>query len=555
MNINIIFLLNLIFIFVVNLMNVKGAFICSLFFIGIVYYKKHDKKSLLILSSITIILFLNYNFKTIDKLVEKNEYEFQIDTVSDYSKIIKVDNRYLKTNYFLSMDSCLEDGSYKILGRVEKLEDNILNLKVINKIEIKHSIKTNLNNQVEDLVSSFPYKFQNFTKAILLGRKDVITTDVRNKFNYTGTSHILVISGLHIGIIIFTILFLLKNLPYQIRYGLTSIILTIYCYGVGFTPSVLRAYIMGILFLGAKIFYEEREMKKALMIAFIVSSFINPYGIRSISYQMSYLALIGILFLYPKIKELFGKIIPKKLNKFKAIDFLILSFSIQLILTPLFLYNFRVLPLFSFLPNLIVIPLGSILVQILFIGLLLSFVGLGNIVMPLGYHLYLLLIFIIDKFYSIPFLTLTFYTKISLLLYIFLYVIIFLVIISKRETTIKYWFITVLIIPLIFLNLIQRKENLDLKWGYYRNSPNRILILSKKLNKRDIFLLKDAKIHKLDYIITTFPIKNNELKNIYPDTINIVLEVGEGIDLDKERFINKKNKIIIETDCEKINKF
>jgi competence protein ComEC len=532
-------------------MNGKGALICSLFFIGMIYYKKPNKKMFLILSSITFILFFNYNLKTIDRLIEKKEYEFQIDTVSDYSKIIKVDNRYLKTNYFLSIDSCLEDGSYKILGRVEKIENNIVNLKVINQIEINHPIKTNLNNQVENLVSPFPYKFQNFTKAVLLGRKDVITTDIRNKFNYTGTSHILVISGLHIGIIIFTILFLLKNLPYQIRYSLASIILTLYCYGVGFTPSVLRAYIMGILFLGAKLFYEEREMKKALMIAFIVSSFINPYGIRSISYQMSYLALIGILFLYPKIKELFSGIVPKKLSKFKAIDFLILSFSIQLILTPLFLYNFRVLPLFSFLPNLIVIPLGSILVQILFIGLLLSFIGLGNLIMPLGYQLYLLLIFIIDRFYSIPFLTLTFYTKISLFLYIFLYVIIFLIIIFKRESILRYWYITFFIIPLIFLNIIQRKENLDLKLGYYRNTPNRVLILNKKPNKKDIFLLKDAKIHKLDYIITTFDIKNSELENLYSDSINIVLKVGEGIDLNNEMFINEKNKIIIKVNYEK----
>ena len=158
---------------------------------------------------------------------------------------------------------------------------------------------------------------------------------------------------------------------------------------------------MGLIFLGAKIFYEEREMTKALIIAFIVSSFINPYAIRSISYQMSYLALIGILFLYPKVKELLGGILPDKFNKVKVIDFLILSFSIQLILIPLFLYYFRVLPLFSFLPNLIVIPLGSILVQVLFIALLLSFVGLGGFLIPLGFYLYQLLIFIINTFFKV----------------------------------------------------------------------------------------------------------------------------------------------------------
>jgi competence protein ComEC len=324
--------LNAIFIFTVNLLGGRGAVLCSLLFILGVYFKRKDKTLIIILSGITIFLYINYSFKTMEKLRADKTYEFQIDVISDRAKIIKTDGKYLKIRYYPVLDRFLEDGSYNILGKIDKIEDSRVELEVVNDEKIETTIKDLLSDKVEKLVSAFPYEFQNFTAAVLLGRKDGISEEIREKFNYTGTSHILVISGLHIGIIIFSILVLLKNLPYQIRYGLAGIILTAYCYGVGFSPSVLRAYIMGILYLGAKIFYEEREMKKALMLAFMVSHFFNPYAVRSISYQMSYLALVGILFLYPKIKEYLGEFLPKKLKKYKAVDFLILSFSIQLII-------------------------------------------------------------------------------------------------------------------------------------------------------------------------------------------------------------------------------
>ncbi|OQY42478.1 MAG: hypothetical protein B6227_01980 [Fusobacteriia bacterium 4572_74] len=545
MDINMIFFLNAIFISMVNFLGGEEALLCSLLFILGVYFKRREKNLTLILIGITIFLYINYSLRTMEKLKANKTYEFQIEVISDKAKIIRVDEKYLKVSYYPILDKFLEDGSYITLGRIGKIEENRVELVILKEEKIETRIKDFLNNKVDKSVSTFPYEFQNFTKAVLLGRKDVISEEIRKKFNYTGTSHILVISGLHIGIIIFTILFLLKSLPYQIRYGLAGIILTAYCYGVGFTPSVQRAYIMGIIYLAAKIFYEEREMIKALMIAFVVSHFINPYAIRSISYQMSYLALVGILFLYPKVKEYLGEVLPKKLIKYKFINFLILSFSIQIILIPIFLYYFRVLPLFTFIPNLIVIPLGSITVQILFITLLLSFLGLEKVLITVGYFLYKILIFLIDMFSKIPFLTLTFYVKISLLLYIFLYVIILLFIVFQKEKIRRYWYIPLGIIPLIFLVPPQRTKKLDLKWMNYRSIPDKVLFLNKKPERRDVLLLKDSRINRLDYIVTSYEMKNDELKEAYPNAENTILNKGEGIKIENEYFINEKGKIKI----------
>lgn len=544
MDISMIFFLNAIFVSVVNYLGGREALLCSLLFTLGVYYKRKDKVLALVLMGMTISLYGNYSLRTMEKLKPDKTYEFQMEVISDRAKIIKVDEKYLKAGYYPVLDKFLEEGSYNTLGRVDKIEENRAEIVILKEEKIETRIRDFLNNRVDKVGSDFSYEFQNFIKAVLLGRKEGISQEIRKKFNYTGTSHILVISGLHIGIIIASILFLLKGLPYQIRYGLAGIILTAYCYGVGFTPSVQRAFIMGILYLAAKIFYEEREMIKALMVAFIVSNFINPYAVRSISYQMSYLALSGILFLDPKVKECLGEILPAKIMKYKVVDFLILSFSIQIILMPIFLYYFRVLPLFSFIPNLVVIPLGSVTVLMLFISLLLSFAGLEKLLIPMGYGFYKILIFIIDIFSKISFLTLTFYGRISLL-YIFLYVIILLFILLKKEKIRRYWYISLGIIPLIFFVPSQRVEKLDLKWMSYRSIPNKVLFLNKKIERRDLLMLKDNRINRLDYIVTSYEMKDEELKKAYPGAANMILSKGEGIRIEDEYFINEKGKIKI----------
>lgn len=543
MDINMIFFLNIIFITMVNLLGGIEALLCSLLFILIIYLKKQDITLTVVLVVISISLYINYNLKTIDNLKIDKTYEFKIEVISNSSRILRTDGKYLKIDYYPILDEFFEDGSYNVLGRVDKIKDTIVEIIILKDKKIETPIKYLLDNKIENLISDFPYDFQKFTKAILLGRKDGLSLDIKKKFNYTGTAHILVISGLHIGIIIFSILFILKKLPYQIRYGLAGIILTLYCYGIGFTPSVLRAYIMGILYLSAKIFYEEREMKKALILAFIVSSFINPYAIRSISYQMSYLALVGILFLYPKIKEDIKEVIPKKFERLKIIDYIILSFSIQVMLMPIFLYYFRLMPLFSFIINVIVIPIGSLTVEVLFLAFLSSFIGIGKLLVPLGYYLYKLLGLIIDIFYKIPFLTLTFYVKISVLLFIYLYFLISLFIVFEIKIIKKYWYLVLGIVPLVFIGSFQRDEKLDLGQIYYRNTSNRILFLNEKPDRRDLLLLKDSGIKRLDYIVTSYNLESEELKKAYPRAEYMILNKGEKIEVEDEYFINKKGKI------------
>lgn len=86
-------------------------------------------------------------------------------------------------------------------------------------------------------------------------------------------------------------------------------------------------------------------------------------------------------------------------------DLIVLSFIIQLSLTPIFYIYFQNIPLFTFIINAIVIPIASIFVIISFMAIILSIFHLGFILMPIAYYNYVFLIFIIEQLSKIPYLT------------------------------------------------------------------------------------------------------------------------------------------------------
>ena len=216
-----------------------------------------------------------------------------------------------------------------------------------------------------------------FSKAAILGEKSEVSKDMKDKFKYTGLAHLIVISGTHISLVIIGIVKLLDiiSLPYRPKYIFSLIILTFYCALIGFSPGILRAYIMGAMMILARILFEKEESKKSLLISFVVNVVLNPYSIFDISMQLSYMAVIAIIFVYPPIKKFLEKSIFSKIKNEilrNTVDLMFLSLVIQFTSIPLFLYYFQKLPLFSFLLNIIGVPIGTIVIQILFFIMLLN---------------------------------------------------------------------------------------------------------------------------------------------------------------------------------------
>ncbi len=355
------------------------------------------------------IFFFQLNLKTFENNIEIG------DLVKIYGridggkgKILKIDDKIPKERlYFLA--NKIDDGFVEIFGEVEKIKINswgkdykILPVEVLKKEDY---IKNYFIKKVKEITKDYSIELEDFYRAVILGEGDLLQEDLKEIFKYTGTAHLLVISGLHIGVVIAGIILILNQLKLEkpIRFSLAFGVLTIYIVAVGLTPSILRAYIMGGIYILGNVLYEKIDSKKSLMIAFVISLLIFPLWIYSLSFWMSYIAVFSIVIVYPKIKKI--RVFKSKYIN-KIIDILVLLLTIQICMTPIFYIYFETIPCLAFITNFIIVPIGSVFIIVSFLTLFLSNFYLGFLGAPIVNIVYIILIKLITVLSDIPYLTL-----------------------------------------------------------------------------------------------------------------------------------------------------
>jgi len=150
-------------------------------------------------------------------------------------------------------------------------------------------------------------------RALILGERQGITPELREPFNQTGLGHLLAVSGLHIGLVAGVAFFLFKwilsrSYHLALRMDVRKLAALFTCPPVigyallaGFQVSSQRAMIMILAFLGSLIVGREREVWSTLALAGLIILFFDPNALFSISFQLSFMAVIGILWLTPAI--------------------------------------------------------------------------------------------------------------------------------------------------------------------------------------------------------------------------------------------------------------
>lgn len=208
--------------------------------------------------------------------------------------------------------------------------------------------------------------------ALLTGDRSGLSPDVVAAFRASGASHILALSGLHLGVIYLILrrgLSILGNsiAARRIRYSLLIILSAFYTLMAGAGPSIVRAFLF--IFLGetATLLNRRRSPVRILLAALTIQLALSPDSIKSVGFQLSYLAMCGIVFLFPKISAIYNERGPIK----KIWDIVSLSVSCQVFTAPLSWFYFRSFPKFFLLTNLLTMPLTSLVmaVSILTIGL------------------------------------------------------------------------------------------------------------------------------------------------------------------------------------------
>lgn len=229
----------------------------------------------------------------------------------------------------------------------------------------------------------------NIAYAMLFGEKDDIDKNIYNVFSIAGISHILAVSGLHIGVFVAVLLFILKKckLNKLVSFIVLCGVLLLYMILCGFTPSVVRASLMAIIMFGASIYGKQYDSLSSLSLSAIIICLFNPFAMFKVGFQLSFACVFAIITLSPVIDRFFAKF--KFENSFsKSIS---MSIATSLALIPFCAHYFGRVSLLSILTNVVVIPLFSYTYILLFIftiiSLLINFVGAILVVPNLFIHL------------------------------------------------------------------------------------------------------------------------------------------------------------------------
>lgn len=212
--------------------------------------------------------------------------------------------------------------------------------------------------------------------ALLLGQRQEISNDLIEDYSSAGAIHILAVSGLHVGIILWILSSILQPLE-RLKYGrfikmvFIVLLLWMFAFIAGLSASVVRAVTM-FMFVSFGLFVNK---KKVIEFSLISSMFFllvfNPMFLFEVGFQLSYLAVFGIVWVQPKVFKMI-----KTKNKVMLMIWQLLSVSIaaQVGVLPLSLYYFHQFPGLFFLSNLLIIPfLGAILIggiAVIFLALL-----------------------------------------------------------------------------------------------------------------------------------------------------------------------------------------
>jgi competence protein ComEC len=219
--------------------------------------------------------------------------------------------------------------------------------------------------------------------AIVLGDKRSIPDDLRQRFSQSGLSHIMAISGLHISILAMLVMSLLLGLglPRKKAFWLAVLFLLVYIVLIGLPASALRAGLMGFLALYAMNIGRLNKLTNSLVFAAVVLLLFNPKLLRDdISFQLSFLAVFGIAYVYPIFDgwfEKFSKIFSKFSKDSQGATRIIYSaFSItlaaQVFTLPIIAYNFFIISIVAPLSNLLVLWTLPLLISLVLTALILS---------------------------------------------------------------------------------------------------------------------------------------------------------------------------------------
>ena len=515
----------------------------------------HDKLYIIIFAIIILLSFIRLNIKNKSFYNENTKEVIGVVTKISTNKIYLdakeklIINDYSKSKIKINLGDKIE-----VIGTLKKPENNknkelfdykkylernnikyIVNAKTIKKLNNNKSIYYYIKQKILNHLGNNSY-----LNTFLVGDKSLINKESIRSYQENGISHLFAISGMHITLLSMIITKILRKfLSEEKAFRYTSIMLLLYLFLVGLSPSILRGVLFFILFGLNKIYYFYVKPINLFLIIISFSLMINPNYIFDVGFQYSYLISFSLICLSDKLKSTNYFISLFKVS--------VVSFVTSI---PITLYNFYQINILSIIYNLFFVPLVSLLI------------------FPLS-----LITFIIKPIEPLFNFFVNFMEKISILLSqinigkvtfiklpIFIYILYFLLIILFVTLKKKYYlYVLIILILLHFLIPHINSKNyiyfIDVEQGdstlLHINRKNTLIDTGGNRNK-DIFynvikpMMKSKGISKIDNLIITHGDYDHmgEAINLVNNfkVEKVIFNCGEFNDLEKEliKVLNKK---------------
>lgn len=206
-----------------------------------------------------------------------------------------------------------------------------------------------------------------FMYAMTFGDSSVVSEELSRGFSYTGTAHLLAVSGLHVGMIAGALFLLLKKLRANAvaRFVVVTAVLLFFCALCGFSPSAVRATVMVATAAAAGVFGLRYDPLSGMSFAAIILLFVSPYNLYSLGFLMSFIAVYGLI--------LFAKPLSDAMKRARFPDWLATALSATLsanaTLLPVMIYVFGDVSLVTVLANCVTVPVAGIFFPIYVLAL------------------------------------------------------------------------------------------------------------------------------------------------------------------------------------------
>lgn len=398
------------------------------------------------------------NIKQANKLKADFKIGYKISVSGKVYKLEKATNPY-EFDY----------GNYLYYRDIHSLmSSRYTNIEVLSQPKKVHLKLLAYLNQIKDHIQSVHETGLNSAQAQLLGgvvlgeRAVNMDEPLKETFIQSGLVHILAASGINVALLALAWVFVTSKLGFnrhvQIIGGM--IIIVVYALMTGLPPSVLRSAIMfEIIFIG-KLIDAKAKMIPILLFAAVLLLIINPFYIKDIGFQLSFLTTFGLIVTVPVLSR-YVITIPQGIAML-----VIVPIVAQLWAMPILLYNFHNVALYSIFANFIVMPILAIITYAGFVSSLLSLIpGIGvflaTLINKAVSPVLSTILWVAEYFSSLPHSIKHFSINHSLGIFLFYGILGLFIYLLHKNAKVKYYITVLCILFLVFAGLYLFNPNHD----------------------------------------------------------------------------------------------